>query len=254
MKKLRILIALVCIGILNTSCSSDSANATSDVASFEGSETGQSGSLARFVILDDYLYTVDFQSLNVFSIVNTENPVLVNTINVGFNIETLSSYKEYLYIGSRNGMFIYDASQSETPQLLSAVQHFTACDPVIATSSHAFVTLKGGNLCGENLNVLEVYDVTNAENPILISQRNVVGPVGMGFYQNKYLFVCDDQVKIFDISDPETMQLVHAIDADSFDVIIQNNLLILIGETGLTQYMLDPENILNESFLSALSL
>ncbi len=249
MKKLRTFILLVCVGIIYTSCDSDS----SDIAN-AANESGQSGSLARFVTLENYLYTVDFQNLNVFNISNTENPVLVNTINVGFNIETLSSYKNYLYIGSQNGMFIYEASQLETPQLLSAVQHFTACDPVIANDTHAFVTLKGGNFCGGQLNVLEVYDVTDAENPILLSQRNMVEPIGMGFYKGNYLFVCDDQVKIFDISNPEDMNLVHAIDADSFDVIIQNDLLILIGETGLTQYMLDPEDIQNESFLSSLSL
>ena len=249
MNTLKTFILLVCVGIMYTSCDSDS----SDIANAT-SESGQSGSLARFVTLDNYLYTVDFQNLNVFNISNTENPVLVNTINVGFNIETLSSYKSYLYIGSRNGMFIYDATQQETPQLLSNVQHFTACDPVIANDTHAFVTLKGGNLCGQDLNVLEVYDVTDAENPILLSQRNMIEPIGMGFYQDKYLSVCDDQVKIFDISDPENMHLVHAIDTDSFDVIIQNNLLILIGETGLTQYMLDTEDIQNETFLSSLSL
>ncbi|WP_430410929.1 LVIVD repeat-containing protein [Kordia sp.] len=252
MNTLKIFILLVCVGIIHTSCDSDSSDIANTTNEF--GQDGQSGSLARFVTLENYLYTVDYQNLNVFNISNTENPVLVNTINVGFNIETLSSYKDYLYIGSRNGMFIYNASQLETPQLLSSVQHFTACDPVIANDSHAFVTLKGGNLCGEDLNILEVYDVTDAENPILLSQRNMIEPIGLGFYQNDYLFVCDDQVKIFDISDPENMQLVHAIDADSFDVIIQNNLLILIGETGLTQYMLNPDDIQNETFLSSLSL
>ncbi|WP_046755314.1 LVIVD repeat-containing protein [Kordia jejudonensis] len=252
MKKLGILIVLVCISIIYASCSADGSDLSSVTNS--GNETGQSGSLARFVIIQSYLYTVDNQNLNVFNISDPENPVLVNNLSVGFNIETLSSYKSYLYIGSQNGMFIYDAQQMETPQLLSAVQHFTACDPVIANDTHAFVTLKGGNFCGGNTNVLEVYDIADAENPVLISQRNLIEPVGMGFYKDNYLFVCDDQVKIFDISDPENMNLVHAIDADSFDVIIQDNLLILIGETGLTQYMLDPNDIQNESFLSSLSL
>lgn len=230
------------------SCNSDST----DSASF-ASETGQSGSLARFTILDNHLYTVDNQNLNVFDINDRENPVQVNSVNVGFDIETLFSYKSYLYIGSRNGMFIYDANNFETPQLLSSVQHFTACDPVIATPTHAFVTLKGGNLCGANLNVLEVYDVTDVTNPILISQRNLAGPVGMGFYGD-YLFVCDDEVKIFDISDPENMNLVHAIDTESFDVIIQNDLLILVGEQGVYQYALDPNDIQNETMLSTISL
>ncbi|MEM6718673.1 MAG: hypothetical protein AAF611_05145 [Bacteroidota bacterium] len=216
-------------------------------------ETEQSGSLARFTILNNHLYTVDYEDLNVFDINDNENPVFVNSVNVGFDIETLFSFKTYLYIGSRNGMFIYDASNFETPQLLSSVEHFTACDPVIANDTHAFVTLKGGNLCGANLNVLEVYDVTDVTNPVLISQRNLAGPVGMAFYGD-YLFVCDDEVKIFDISDPENMNLVHAINTESFDVIIQNNLLILVGQQGVYQYELDPVNIQNETMLSTIAL
>jgi len=249
MKKI-INIILASLIICFASCNSDSTDSATSLAN----ESGQSGSLARFTILDNHLYTVDYQNLNVFDINDRENPVKVNSVNVGFDIETLFSYKSYLYIGSRNGMFIYDANNFETPQFLSSVEHFTACDPVIATATHAFVTLKGGNLCGQDLNILEVYNIEDPENPILLSQRNMIEPIGMGFYQDKYLFVCDDQVKIFDISDPENMQLAHAIDADSFDVIIQNNLLILIGDTGLTQYMLDTEDIQNETFLSSLSL
>jgi hypothetical protein len=233
---------------LMVSCDADS----SDSVSTNG-ETGQSGSLARFTILDNHLYTVDYQNLNVFDINDRENPVFVNSVNVGFDIETLFSYKSYLYIGSRNGMFIYDANNFETPQFLSSVQHFTACDPVIATATHAFVTLKGGNLCGVDLNVLEVYDVTDVTNPILISQRNLSGPVGMAFYGD-YLFVCDDEVKIFDISDPENMNLVHAINTESFDVIIQNDLLILVGEQGVYQYALNPNDIQNETLLSTITL
>lgn len=248
MKKITYILILS-FAIILVACDAD--NASND-GSFTN-ESGQSGSLARFTILDNHLYTVDYQNLNVFDINNRENPILVNSVNVGFDIETLFSYKTYLYIGSRNGMYIYDANNFEVPQLLSSVQHFTACDPVVATETHAFVTLKGGNQCGINLNLLEVYDVTDVTNPVLISQRNLVGPVGMGFYGD-YLFVCDDEVKIFDISDPENMNLVHAIDTESFDVIIQNDLLILIGANGVYQYSLDSNDIQNETLLSTITL
>ncbi len=243
-------IFILSIAMILVACDADNATATN--GNF-ANETGQSGSLARFAILDNHLYTVDYQKLNVFDIHTRENPILVNSVNVGFDIETLFSYKSYLYIGSRNGMYIYDINNFETPLLLATVQHFTACDPVIANDTHAFVTLKGGNQCGVNLNLLEMYDITDVTNPVLISQRNLVGPVGMGFYRN-YLFVCDDEVKIFDISDPENMNLVHAINTESFDVIIQNDLLILIGAQGVYQYALDPNDIQNETMLSTLSL
>jgi len=228
------------------SCSSDSDN-----ASLDSSETGQGGSLARFTILNNYLYTVDQSNLNVYSLINPENPTQVNTVNIGFDIETLFNYKEYLYIGSRNGMYIYGIQNPEVPNYISDVQHFTACDPVIANDTHAFVTLHSNTFCGNNINVLEIYDITNIVQPVLISTRNLAQPKGLALFNN-YLIVCDDEVKIFDITDPENSILVNSINRNAFDVIVRGNLLILIGESGLYQYQLDQNNIENIEHVSTI--
>lgn len=245
-KYIFIIISLIFIG-----CDSDSNSIDNGFAS--SSETGQGGSLARFTILNDYLYTVDNRYLNVFNISNPEQPVQVNTVEIGFDIETLFNYKQYLYMGSRNGMYIYGIQNPEMPEYLSDVQHFTACDPVIANDQFAFVTLKGGNQCGTNLNKLEIYNVTDVVNPVLVSERNLTGPIGLGLF-NDYLFVCDDEVKIFDVSDPENSVLITAINRQVFDVIIQDDLLILIGANGLYQYRLDENNIENIQELSTLNI
>ncbi|MBA3985494.1 MAG: hypothetical protein H0X63_02720 [Flavobacteriales bacterium] len=228
------------------SCSSDSDN-----ASLDSSETGQGGSLARFTILNNYLYTVDQSNLNVYSLINPENPTQVNTVNIGFDIETLFNYKEYLYIGSRNGIYIYGIQNPEVPNYISDVQHFTACDPVIANDTHAFVTLHSNTFCGNNINVLEIYDITNIVQPVLISTRNLAQPKGLALFNN-YLIVCDDEVKIFDITDPENSILVNSINRNAFDVIVRGNLLILIGESGLYQYQLDQNNIENIEHISTI--
>ena len=129
-----ILFFIVTLFLLN--CSSDSTN--SDQAY---SEAGQGGSLARFVLKDNYLYTVDVYGLNVFNITNPEIPVKVNQVPISFNIETIFNLKDNLYIGSKNGMFIYNIANPENPTYVSDVQHFTACDPVVANLTHAFITL-----------------------------------------------------------------------------------------------------------------
>ena len=232
------------------SCSSDQ-NSSNDTGNF--SESGQGGSLARFVVKGNYLYTVDIYGLNVFNITDQQQPVKVNSVPIGFNIETLFSYKDYLYIGSQNGMFIYSVENPEIPTYLIDVQHFTACDPVVANFTHAFVTLHSDIGCGNTINVLETYDVTDVLNPVLISSRNLTRPIGMGLYQN-YLFVCDDEVKIFDVSDPENSVLVHSLNRNTFDVIIYNNLLILIGDNGLFQYSLDENDITNITELSTINI
>jgi len=237
----------ILIAFTITSCNDDisSNDAALDV--------GQGGSLATFTILNDYLYTVDNQNLNVFNISTTNNPVLVNTVFIGFDIETLISYKNVLYIGSRNGMFIYDTVNPEAPKQLSAVQHFTACDPVIANDTHAFVTLNTSLGCGTDISALQIYDIKDLTNPILISQRNLLAPKGMGLY-GKYLFVCDDEVKIFDISDPENSKLVHSINTAAFDVIIINDKVITVGNNTLNQFALNKNDITNTSLLSTISI
>ncbi|WP_299442910.1 hypothetical protein [uncultured Aquimarina sp.] len=211
--------------------SSDSSSPTSD---------SQGGSLARFTLKGDYLYTVDNTDLTVFNITDIKDPVQVNTIPIGFNIETLFSYRDYLYIGSRNGMFIYGLTNPEFPEKLSQVEHFTACDPVIANDTHAFVTLHSDTFCGNNLNVLQVYDVTTITEPVLINSRNLTFPRGLGLYGN-FLIVCDDEIKVFDISDPTQSNLITSINQSAFDVIISEDLLIAVGETGLYQYRLAPD-------------
>ena len=229
---------LVLFLFLILSCSSDGDAAGSPEPT---SPDGQGGSLATFTLKGDYLYVVDRFDLNVFSLAQAEEPVLVNKVNIGFDIETLFGYKDYLYIGSRTGMFIYGLGNPEFPQKLSSVQHFTACDPVVANDTHAFVTLHSDTFCGNDINVLEIYDVTNVTEPILVSSRNLIFPRGLGLYGN-YLFVCDDEIKVFDISDPAESKLVKAINKQAFDVIIRGDLLIAIGETGLFQYQLNPSD------------
>ncbi len=247
MKKIALLFLIM---VLSIACSQDGENGSSNEAMAIGD--GQGGSLARFAMFGDYLYTVDEFGLNVFNITTPSDPVFVNNIPINFRIETLFNYNEYLYIGSQNGMFIYSISNPEFPQFLAEVQHFTSCDPVVANASTAFVTLWSDLGCGTTVNQLEIYDITDIVNPELLSVRNLISPKGMGLYGN-YLFLCDDEIKVFDVSDPENSVLVHNINKQAFDVIINNDVLIAIGETGIYQYQLSESDITNTSELSVLN-
>lgn len=224
------------------SCSGDS---TSDLKSGDG----QGGSIAIFVLKGNYLYTVDNNKLNVFSLLDINTPVKVNAVLIGFDIETLFSFGENLYIGSRNGMFIYSIVNPENPTKLSQVQHFTACDPVVANATHSFVTLHSNTTCGNNINVLEIFDTSNPQLPILKHRRNLSYPKGLSLYNN-YLFVCDDVIKVFNIQNPAEPVLVKSISNVCFDLIIRNNEMYAIGNQGVYRYTLDPTNIDNITFRS----
>lgn len=216
--------------------------------------TGQGGSLATFAIKGDYLYTVDHEDLNVFSIQNPDQPVLVNSTWVGFEIETLFGYKDFLFIGSRNGMFIFSLEDPEQPRNRSTVEHFTACDPVVANDSLAFVTLHSARACNTDVNQLEIYDIRDSDNPKLLSTKNLVEPKGLGLYHN-YLIICDDYIKIFDINKVAGgVEFVTSLPKEAFDVIIQEDLLLAVGNQGVYQYSLSTiEDSLAVNYLSTVN-
>ncbi len=193
------------------------------------------GSLATFALVGDYLYVVDSGRLNVFSVSNPKNPSKVNTVYVGFDIETLFSLNEFLFIGSQNGMFIYSIANPESPQKLSEYRHFNACDPVVANTTHAFVTLHSNTTCGNNLNVLQVYDIGDLKYPVKIHERNLTEPKGLALIGN-YLAVCDDDLKFFDISNPASPTLKHSENKTYKDLIYYDNRLYAFGEREITQY------------------
>jgi len=108
---------------------------------------------------------------------------------------------------------------------------------VVANDTLAFVTLHSNTFCGNDINLLEIYNIKNPTEPVLVSSRNLVQPKGLGLYEN-YVVVCDDEIKIFDFTNPSASRLVNSINQQAFDVIIRGDNLIAIGEAGLYQYRL----------------
>lgn len=242
---------IVLATLVFAACQSDSNSAKqSEVGG--GSQDGQGGSLAVFALKGNYLYTVDSHKLHVFNIQETSNPVQVNSVPVSFDIETLFSLDHYLFLGARSGMYIYDISNPENPVQMSKSVHFNACDPVVATQTHAYVTLHSNSACGNNVNLLEVYDITDVENPVLVHQRNLMKPIGLALYNNEYLIVCDDELKIFSIENPENPQLIHSVNKRFIDVAIYNSTLFAFGENQIAQFKWEGDDFLTLEEVSAL--
>ena len=81
--------------------------------------TGTGGSLARFMVYDDFLYTVDNYSLRLFIVSTPSNPSMVKEMYVGWNIETLFPYENKLFLGSTTGMYIYSLADPANPMFIS---------------------------------------------------------------------------------------------------------------------------------------
>lgn len=203
-----------------------------------GGDVGTGGSLARFKIVSDYLYVVDYNDLHVFNISNLSNPQELETQHVGWNIETIFNQGAYLYLGSSSGMYIYSIENPQSPQYYSQINHIDGCDPVVVKGDYAYVTIRGGNVCGQDLSELNVINISNKYNPILEATIPMEEPYGLGVHENQ-LFVSDGAfgLKIFNIEVPNQISLEHTYsDLHIFDVIPLEEELLLIGDNTLYQY------------------
>ena len=219
--------------------------------SSDGGNSGTGGSMARFNIGGDFLYTVGRSDLQVFDISNLSNPQKLNSHYVGWEIETIFNKEGYLYLGSAAGMFIYSLEDPASPSYMSEISHVVGCDPVVVANDIAYVTIRGGNTCGQNLNQLEVIDVSDKTNPQLLQVYEMDNPYGLGVREDK-LFVCDGSsgLKVYDATNtPELVLEDHFPDVHAYDVIPTENVLVLIGENILRQYSYkNNEIILISSF------
>lgn len=209
------------------------------------STTGTGGSLARFQIVDNYLYTVGNYEMAIFNIQNLAEPVLSNTQYAGWNIETMFQAEGYLYLGSTNGMYIYNLVNPSSPEFVSDFTHWEGCDPVVVDGDYAYLTLRGGNLCGQLESVLEVIDISDKTNPTLAARYNLENPYGLGI-KNDMLYVCDGTagLKLFERETSEDLRLVNSLkDIQAKDVIPLEKSLIMIGEKTLYQYEYIENNI-----------
>ncbi len=210
--------------------------------------TGTGGSLARFTVYENYLYTVDSYMLRLFNISESDNPVHEKELYVGWNIETLFPYEQKLFLGSTTGMYIYSLSDPSNPEYISVFWHASSCDPVVVEGNLAYVTLRAGNLCGDNLSQLDVIDISDIFNPKLLKEYPMEEPYGLGIDDN-ILFVCDGDagLKVYDASNPlliDQRKIAQYGDINAWDVIPMEGVLIMIGTDGLYQYdYADPENI-----------
>ncbi len=225
----------------------------------KNSPAGKSGSTARIIVKGDYLYAVDKSSLKVVDISNPADPVYVKTVNIGFGIETIYPFKDYLFIGSNGGVYIYGLKDPANPKRLSQFEHLTACDPVIANDSLAFVTLRNNNVCHRwndtrEIDVLDIKDILNPN--IRTVYYTHYYPYGLDM-NDSLLFVChgENGLGVYDIhkilNNNQNADISYINGINAFDAILWQNKLFVIGESGFYQY--DYSDIHNIKLISSIS-
>jgi hypothetical protein len=207
---------------------------------------GIAGSMARFALLNNRMYTVSWADLKVFNITQATTPKYVQSVTLTQgSIETIFPYKDNLFIGSRTGMYIYNTTNPDQPGLLAQFTHVRSCDPVIADDGYAYITLKGGSACGGFTNQLDIVSLKDLLHPVALKSYSLNAPEGLS-KDRGLLFICDgaEGLKIFNASDPANLvQLSQVKGFYPTDVIALGGVAIATAKDGL--YCIDYSDAAN---------
>jgi hypothetical protein len=225
-------------------------SATTANSSASASPVGVGGSMARFTIMNDRLYTVSTSDLSIYNISNAADPTYSNRIRLGWNIETIYPFKDKLFIGSQSGMFIYNVVNADAPAAAGQFSHTRSCDPVIADDNYAYITLRSGSMCQGFTNELDIVKLNNITDMALLKVYPLKNPHGLS-KDGDLLFICDGEagLKLYDASNQMDLKHVKTIpNLDAYDVIAQNKIALVVAKDGLYQY-----NYANNSNIRLLS-
>ena len=203
-----------------------------------GSTNGINGSMSRFTLYNNNLYAVTENQMTIFDLTGTEPQKAAESIFIGWNVETIFSYKDNMFMGTPTGMLIYSVTDPLKPVFQSSITHVFGCDPVVVDNDLAYVTIHSGDNCGQKNNELFIVDVSDVKNPKQLVSYTMKNPKGLGVDKGM-LFLCDDGLKIYKITTPNTLmsnELVHYSGMEGYDLIPFNNVLMMITDDGLYQY------------------
>ncbi|NOZ46930.1 MAG: hypothetical protein GXO79_09135 [Chlorobi bacterium] len=213
-------------------------NSSTGTSLSQGAGTG--GSMARFAVYNTYLYVLKDYEMSIFSVADGANPEYKNFIYVNWQAETLFPSNNNLYVGTTSGMLIFSLSTPTAPTKIATYNHLTSCDPVVVYNNRAYATLSSGSFCSNDVNQLDVIDLSNISSPMLMKSYPMTNPKGLAI-DNNTLFLCDGDagLKVYDISDDYSIDqnlISQFPDINTYDVIALNNILIMTGNDGIYQY------------------
>jgi hypothetical protein len=214
--------------------------ATPSASGSNSGATGVAGSMAKMVVINNYMYAItESHSLGIIDVTNSTIPtVIVATQYAGLDLETIYPFGNELFLGSAEGVYMYNISTPTSPEKTGIFAHGRACDPVISDGNFAYITLHAGTSCGGASNELDVVTLDNMQVSGPATVYQMTSPKGLSKDGN-LLFVCDGSagVKVYDATAAPSLKLVSTIARpDGYDVIAGDHRLLLVATQGLYQY------------------
>ncbi len=207
---------------------------------------GSSGgsSYATFAVIDDFLYRVDGHKLVVYDIQEPAEPVELQRVHLGWTVETIYPTAQYLFIGGTRGMFVCDRINPGEPVMIGSVEHIRACDPVVVAGDIAYVTVRGGNRCGESPDEVMTVDISDPSTPWIVSKKPMATPYGLAV-REPFLFVSTGEhgFALLDVTHSNQPAILKTwTEWPTKDFLWSNDVLIVLGFDDLHIYdVSDPQ-------------
>lgn len=257
MKHLNIYIGLVAL-LLLSSCDDVSLSRSDGGYGYYDGGTSIGGSLASFAIGGNTLFAISDGQLVSYDISDASRGISVESAYVKdnysrkiTNLETIFPYGDHLFLGATDGMYIIDVTTPSSPTFVSRYEHVESCDPVVVQGSIAYVTLREGNRCWQDVNELQVIDISDLSQPKELKTYQMESPYGLGV-SGDMLFICDNnKLKVYDCKDPMNLDLIESYqDISATDVIPFDSVLMVLGNAELNQYSYSVGSLTHLSTIS----
>ncbi|MCI0452331.1 MAG: hypothetical protein L0Z51_08055 [Candidatus Latescibacteria bacterium] len=221
-----------------------SCGTSSDQISGAPTPTSGGSSYATFALIDDCLYRVGNFQLVVYDVGTPEAPKEIARKDVGWTIETIYPTNQYLFLGGTQGMSIYDRSNPAAPRFIGSFTHVRACDPVVVSETTAYVTLRGGNGCGQTRDLLLTVNIADPSQPVVVAEKELATPFGLAV-RDPFLYVSTggSGYALLDVTDPKApAPLVAWPGWPTRDFLWSNDVLFVLGLDDVRIYdVTDPK-------------
>ena len=200
-----------------------------DAVPLSSGSTGSS--YATFAVIGDYLYFFSYGELVTMDISTPEDPVELSRTRLEWSVQTIYPTQRYLFLGGSRGMYIYSRESPANPVKVGQLVHARSCDPVVVSGRYAYVTLRGGNTCGQTNDLFLVVYVADPANPQLRSQTPLPTPYGLAVdFPLAYISNGNGGTSLIDVREaaaPVKLQSWSGI--RSKDFILRDDILYVMG-------------------------
>jgi hypothetical protein len=149
-------------------------------------------------------------------------------------------------------MYIYSRRSPANPVKVGQLVHVRSCDPVVVSNRYAYVTLRGGNRCGQVSDVFLVVSVADPGAPEIKSETPLPTPYGLAVeYPLAYVSNGDGGMTLLDVRQATAPKLLETFTGTATKDFIWNGDILYV--MGFEKIMLfDVSDPLTPVFLSDL--